>query len=132
MEHPSTLSSDHIPILSELGLTVQTIADVRPRLRWNWKQADWPAYTSALDRAILEYTSRGRGGSLTEDIRFLSEAMLSAASSHIGMSRAKRVGKEWLTPEVAEAIRVGATYSVGAQRTIGRSGFRRVGESVLS
>ena len=43
------LSSDHIPILSELGLAVQSIAEVRPRLRWNWKQADWPAYSSALE-----------------------------------------------------------------------------------
>ena len=99
------LSSDHLPILSELGLTVQTLADERPRLRWNWKQADWPAFAKALDQEVLEYSDNGQSGSLTDDISFLSGAMLRAASSHIGMVRAKRLGKEWMTPEVAEAIR---------------------------
>ena len=99
------LSSDHYPILSELGLAVQTLADERPRLRWNWKQADWLAYAEALDREVEEYSSRGGDRSLTEDVSFLSEAMLRAARTHIGMVKARRVGKEWMTPAVAEAIR---------------------------
>jgi ribonuclease HI len=99
------LGSDHLPILSELGLRVQTLTEERPRLRWNWKRADWPAYANALDQEVLEYTSSRRSGSLTETVSFLTGAMLKAASSCVGMVRARRVGKEWMTPEVADAIR---------------------------
>lgn len=100
------LDSDHLPILSELGLTVQVLAEEQPRLRWNWRKADWPAFAETLDQSVLEYRSSGGGGSLTEDVNFLTGAMLKAASAHVGMVRAKRMGKEWMTPEVAEAIKV--------------------------
>ena len=99
-----SLGSDHLPILSELDLAVHVLSEEQPRLRWNWKKADWPAYSETLDQSVLKYRTRWDHDSLSENISFLTGAMIAAAHEHIGMVRAKRLGKEWMTPEVAEAI----------------------------
>ena len=86
----------------------------KPRLRWNWKNANWASFREAVDEQIAGNRDRLQDCSVSERVTFLTESILGAARAHIGMVRAKRPGGGVVTAEIKEAIRL--RNSVGRDR----------------
>ena len=101
----SPRGSDHLPVLSEIHLNVGCLVAHDGALKWDWTSADWKAYGDAVDQTVSEGWTQALDWSLKQKVNFLREAMLKAAKDHIGQVRPKRPGREWMTKELAAAIR---------------------------
>lgn len=98
------LGSDHRPLLSTLDLRVGGLKKCGTRLRWNWDKADWEGYRGAVD-SRLAMSGDPAGMSLSEKCVSISEAVLEAAKSHIGMVRVETGPRKWMSADLRDAIR---------------------------
>ena len=100
------MASDHLPILVEMQLQVECLSARSDRLRWNWAEADWAAYRSAVDRKVAQSPLAGDNqASLSERLSFLTETIRSEATTHVGMVRVSSTSSPWLTAGVRAEIR---------------------------
>ena len=99
------LGSDHHPILITLEASPVVVKECESKLRWDWRNANWEEYGSAVDLAVAEAQSGMGQASMEEKIKILQESMDNAAKTHIGMVRVKSEGRNWMTPELRAAIR---------------------------
>ena len=98
------LGSDHFPIFCELDLEVHKLAKNAGRLRWDYSNADWSAYTQDVEAAICRAPTEVLEGSVSAKTRFLSESIANAARRHIGMVRSGGLGIVGESQEVREAV----------------------------
>ena len=99
------LGSDHFPIKISLEISPVVIEKHETRLKWDWRNADWEGYGSAVDQAVREAQSGVGQPSLDERVETLRNSMVAAARTHVGMVRVKEEGRSWMTPELRRAIR---------------------------
>ena len=99
------LGSDHKPILVTLEASPVVVKECESKLRWDWRNANWEEYGSAVDLAVAEAQSGMEHASMEEKVKLLQESMDNAAKAHIGMVRVKSEGRNWMTPELKAAIR---------------------------
>ena len=99
------LGSDHFPIKIHLDISPVVIDEPESRLKWDWRNADWESYSSAVDSAIREAQSGEGQPSLKERVETLRISVMAAARAHVGMVRVKEEGRSWMTPELRLAIR---------------------------
>ena len=99
------LSSDHYPVKMTLEVTPVVIDKCESKLRWDWRNANWEEYGSAVDQTLAGDQSGVGQKPMEERIKFLREAMDSAAKAHMGMVRVKEGGRNWIGPELRAAIR---------------------------
>ena len=99
------LGSDHNPISMTLEASPVVVKECESKLRWDWRNANWEEYGSAVDLAVAEAQSGMGQASMEEKVKLLQESMDNAAKAHIGMVRVKSEGRNWMTPELKAAIR---------------------------
>ena len=75
------------------------------KLWWDWRNADWEAFSRAVDQTIGEAQQRTEQLSMEGRIKVLSDEIKAAAKTHVGMVRVKSEGRSWMTPELKAAIR---------------------------
>ena len=98
------LGSDHCPIKIQLEISPVVIDKPESKLRWDWRNADWEGYGSAVDQAVRNAQSEVVQP-LKVRVETLREAMEAAARTHVGMVRVKSEGRNWMTPDLRHAIR---------------------------
>ena len=105
----SLLSSDHCPIKVTLGIDPVVVEEPESRLKWDWRNADWEGFGSAVDLSLrnaqAEAAQENVQLTMDEKADILQEAMEAAARTHVGKVRVKSEGRKWVTPELRAAIR---------------------------
>ena len=74
-------------------------------LRWNWAKADVEGFSRDVEVSVMSTPLHIATASLDARIRYLNEAMISAAKVYIGNVKAKTNDKEWMSREIRDAIR---------------------------
>ena len=65
------------------------IEEPESKLRWDWRNADWEGYGSAVDQAVRNAQSGRKQPSLDKRVNLLGEFIEAAARTHVGKVRAK-------------------------------------------
>ena len=125
------LGSDHNPIVFELRLNWSSLSEAPAVLRWNWRGADWPAFQLRVEEGVA-HLPIGSGARLTEMVASLTEVIVEAARTHVGMVRPARRSGNSLTPDLREAIRLRNSLgrTIGENREQWRDACARVRELV--
>eukprot|EP00662_Eupelagonemidae_sp_cell21_P021375 gene21375-17643_t len=107
--------TEHRAIVTEVvtGGTVRPPRKTAPK--WRLKDADWPAYTEATERALRQ----AKGRTADELHKELAGAILQAAQAHIGLSAPKNMRKArcWWSKAAAEAVESRRAARKLAERT---------------
>ena len=83
------LRSDHCPIRMTLDIAPVVIEEPESKLRWDWRNADWEGYGSAVDQAVRNAQSGRKQPSLDKRVNLLGEFIEAAARTHVGKVRAE-------------------------------------------
>ena len=98
------MGSDHLPIIVTVDCPLSTMKPPPiTELRWNWANADFEGLSSDLEDSVMTAPHHIATASLYVRMRYLNEAMLSAAN--IGKVKATTNDKEWMSREIREVIR---------------------------
>merc|ERR1711888_515293 len=92
-----------------LGIDPVVVEEPESRLKWDWRNADWEGFGSAVDLSLrnaqAEAAQENVQLTMDEKADILQEAMEAAARTHVGKVRVKSEGRKWVTPELRAAIR---------------------------
>eukprot|EP00666_Eupelagonemidae_sp_cell4sb_P008079 gene8079-20250_t len=107
--------TEHRAIVTEVVTGGKLRTQPKRAPKWRLKDADWPAYTAATERALRQTSAR----TADELHKALTEAILAAAREHIGLSEPKnpRKARCWWTPEAARAVEVRRALRKQAERS---------------
>ena len=124
--------SDHHPILTRLCLNWEALSEGQSPLKWNWRQANWPEFTNAVDTAV-SMIPLGEEHSLSVLVASFTEAIVQAARQHVGMVRQARRSGNSLSPDIREAIRTrnSLARTIGSNREEWKAACVRVRELVI-
>ena len=101
-----SLGSDHLPVLVIVDCQISSLnSPSKIELNWNWNKSNFHAFGEEVDEAILAESSSLIQPSLDARSRFLTSAILKAATSTIGKIKRSKNGKEWLTRDIREAVK---------------------------
>ena len=102
----ASLGSDHLPVLVIVDCQISSLnSPSKTELKWNWNKANFHAFGEEVDEAILAESSSLIQPSLDARSKFLTSAILKAATSTIGKIKRSKNGKEWLTRDIREAVK---------------------------
>ena len=100
------LGSDHLPIIVTVDCPLSTMKPPPiTELRWNWAKADFEGFSRDVEVSVTTTPLHLSTASLYARMRYLNEAMLSAAKANIGKVKATTNDKEWMSREIREIIR---------------------------
>ena len=98
---------DHLPIIISVDCQIVNLQSPPiTELRWNWKKADFVGFSNKVEDTVNNAPSPLVKASIDTLTRFLNGTMLSAAKAHIGKVKATTKGKEWLSNDIRDAIRL--------------------------
>ena len=93
------VGSDHLPSLLTVGAYVT--AKVPGRKKWNFKVADWKAFSATLDSSLLGVDLET--DSIDNANKVLVKKILDSARKHIKRNRARKFTPGW-NEELAQAV----------------------------
>ena len=96
------LNSDHKPIRTTIDLSKVNGKGPR-RMRWNWKDADWNAFTAEVDEQLCH--TNASSGSVKVVEESVRSTIMKAAYAHVGLKAVGMNQRVWLTREVDNAIK---------------------------
>ena len=100
------MGSDHLPIIITVDCPLSTMKPPPiSELRWNWAKADFEGFSRYVEVSVMTTPLHIAIASLYDRMRYLNEAMLSAAKVNIGKMKATTNDKEWMSREIRDAIR---------------------------
>ena len=100
----SMSGSDHYPLLCEVDVSPITLVESGgKKLRWNLGAGDWDGYRARMERKVEE-CQLPPSATLSQKVTFVTDAILSAANTHVGSIRVRQHGRTWMTPELKLAI----------------------------
>ena len=101
------MGSDHLPIIITVDCPLSTMKPPPiTELRWNWAKADFEGFSRDVEVSVMTTPLHLATASLYARMRYLNEAMLSAAKANISKVKATTNDKEWMSREIREAIRM--------------------------
>jgi len=100
-ETHNKLNFDHLPITMTLEAN-NTFESEATRHMWDWKHADWPAFTEQIE-SIIQLTDSDPMNTTTHE-KFLRNTILKSAYNHIGLKKVGDKPRTWLPNDIIRDI----------------------------